>query len=122
VQEIREKWCDAGLKKLTDDTAGREAPYRNVLKNDKLRMVIDSPPGHIRTYAVPGGEYSTDPKKLAAASVWFDNASAPSNERQMCSTGGKRIFLRRYTFDAQHKLVSNTSKEYCGGIPASAYR
>ena len=122
VQEIREKWCDAGMNQAKAKTAGSEAPYRSALKGDKLKMVINSPPGHIRTYAVPGGEYTTDAKKLAAASVWFDNASAPSNERQTCPTGGKRINLRRYTFDAQHTMTGNTSREFCGDIPSSAYR
>lgn len=122
VEEIRQQWCDAGLKQAKGQTADREGPYRSVLKGDKLKMVIGSPPGHIRTYAVPGGEYTTDAKKLAAASVWFDNASAPSNERQTCPTGGKQINLHRYTFDAQHTMVSNTSREYCGDIPTSAYR
>jgi len=123
VQEIREKWCDAGLQKVGGNIAEIEAPYRKVLKNDKLKMVVStSPPGHIFAYAVLGGEYTRDAGKLAAASVWFNNASAPSNERQVCPNGGKRIFLRRYTFDANHNLLNNTSREYCGDIPASAYR
>lgn len=122
VEALRDKYCIEPLKQATAKTADSEAPYRAVLRNDKLKMVIASPPGHIRTYAVPGGEYSTDQKKLAAASVWFDNASAPSNEIQVCRTGGKRITLRRYAFDAQHKLVSHTSQEFCGSIPSSAYR
>ena len=122
VGEIHQKWCNAGLSQATANVAANEAPYRKVLQNDKLKMVINSPPGHIRTYAVPGGEYSADANKLAAASVWFDNASAPSNEIQVCPSGGKRLFLRRYTFDAQHNLLNNTSREYCGNIPAAAYR
>ena len=123
VQEIREKWCDAGLQKLGNNIAEIEAPYRKALKNDKLKMVVStSPPGHIFQFAVPGGEYTRDAGKLAAASVWFDNASAPSNERQVCPTGGKRIFLRRYSFDANHNLLNNTSREYCGDIPASGYK
>ncbi len=122
VQELKEKWCDAGLKQAKTQTAGREAPYREALKADKLKMVIGSPPGHIRSYAVPGGEYTSDPKKLAAAAVWFDNASAPSNEIQVCKTGGKRIYLRRYAFDGQHKLTGQSSKEFCGNIPSTAYQ
>lgn len=122
VEEIHQKWCNAPMSQAKANTEGSEAPYRKVLRNDKLKMVINSPPGHVRTYAVPGGEYSTDANKLAAASVWFDNASAPSNEIQVCRDGTKRIFLRRYTFDAQHNLRNNTSQEYCGGIPASGYR
>jgi hypothetical protein len=122
VQDIKEKWCEAGLKKTADDVAKRHAPYRNALKNDKLRLVVDSTHGHVRSYAMPGGQYTDDPKKLAAASVWFLDLGAPSNERQNCPTGGKRKIVRRYTFDAQHKLLGTTSKEFCGDPPASAYR
>ena len=60
--------------------------------------------------------------ELAAASVWFLDVGAPSNERQYCPGGGKRKFVRRYSFDGQHKLLGTTQKEYCGDPPASAYR
>ena len=122
VQEIKEKWCEAGLKKTSDTVAKRHAPYRAVLKGDKLRLVIDETHGHVRSYALPGGQYTEDAQKLAAASTWFLDVGAPSNERQYCPGGGKRKFVRRYTFDGQHKLLATTQKEYCGDPPASAYR
>ena len=122
VQEIKEKWCEAGLKKSTGDVAAKHAPYRANLKGDKLRLVIDETHGHVRSYALPGGQYTDDAKKLAAAPVWFLDAGAPSNERQYCPGGGKRKFVRRYSFDAQHKLLGTVQKEYCGDPPASAYR
>ena len=122
VREIKEKWCEAGLKKKTGDLAKRHAPYHAALKNDKLRLVVDSTHGHVKSYAMPGGQYTDDAKKLAAAPVWFLDLGAPSNERQNCPTGGKRKTVRRYTFDAQHKLLNTTSKEFCGDPPASAYR
>ena len=122
VREIKEKWCDAGLKKKTEDVASRHGPYRAALKNDKLRLVIDETHGHVMRYALPGGQYTDDAKKLAAASTWFLDVGAPSNERQNCPSGGKRKIVRKYTFDAQHKLLNTTSKEFCGDPPASAYR
>lgn len=122
VQEIKEKWCEAGLKKITDDVDTKFAPYRANLKNDKLRLVIDETTGAIWSYALPGGKYTSDAKLLAAAPVWFIDVGAPSNENQYCLSGGKRISVRRYSFDAQHKLISTTQKEYCGDPPASAYR
>jgi hypothetical protein len=122
VQELKEKWCDAGLKKTTGDVAKRHAPYKAALKNDKLRLVIDETHGHVSSYALPGGQYTDDAKKLAAASTWFLDVGAPSNERQYCPGGGKRKFVRRYTFDAQHRLTGTTQKEFCGDPPASAYR
>ena len=122
VQEIKEKFCDAGLKKTAGDVAARHAPYKANLKADKLRLVIDETHGHVRSYALPGGQYTGDPKKLAAAPVWFLDVGAPSNERQHCPGGGKRKFVRKYSFDGQHKLTGTTQKEYCGDPPASAYR
>ncbi|HEV8097100.1 MAG TPA: hypothetical protein VGP71_15325, partial [Burkholderiales bacterium] len=41
VQELKERWCEAGLKKTAGDVAARHAPYKAALKNDKLRLVID---------------------------------------------------------------------------------
>ena len=122
VQELKQKWCEAGLKKTGDDVAKRHAPYKAALKNDKLRLVIDETHGHVRSYALPGGQYTSDAGKLAAAPAWFLDVGAPSNERQNCPSGGKRKIVRKYTFDGQHKLVNTSSKEYCGDPPASAYR
>lgn len=122
VQEIKEKWCDAGLKKITGDVAARHAPYRAHLKADKLRLVIDETHGGVSSYALTGGKYTSDAKLLAAARVWFLDVGPPSNERQYCPSGGKRNSVRRYSFDAQHKLISTTQKEYCGDPPPSAYR
>jgi len=122
VKDLKEKWCEAGLRKTSDDVAKRHAPYKAALKNDKLRLVIDETHGHVMRYALPGGQYTDDAKKLAAASVWFLDVGAPSNERQYCPGGGKRKFVRRYTFDANHKLTGTNQKEYCGDPPAAAYR
>ena len=122
VQEIKEKWCDAGMKKTTDDVAARHAPYRESLKADKLRLVIDEVHGGVTSYALAGGKYTDDAKKLAAAPVWFLDVGPPSNERQNCPSGGRRNSVRRYSFNAQHTLLGTTQKEYCGDPPASAYR
>ena len=122
IQEIKEKWCDAGLKAKSDDIAAKQAPYKANLKADKLRLVVDETHGGISSYALPGGKYTSDAKQLAAAPVWFLDVGPPSNERQNCPSGGKRHIVRRYSFNAQHKLISTTEKEYCGDPPAAAYR
>ena len=122
VQEIKEKWCDAGLKKSTDEIAAEQAPYRANLKADKLLLVIDETHGGITSYALPGGKYTSDAKKLADAPVWFLDIGPASNEPQYCASGGKRNSVRRYSFNAQHKLLGTTQKEYCGDPPASAYQ
>ncbi len=122
LEEIKEKYCVAPEKKMNDELAAKHAPYKAVLKADKLSFVIDWKTGTIREYALAGGRYTGDPKSLAAARVWFLDVGAPSNEAQYCVNGGKRSTVRRYTFDAAHKLVSTTEKAYCGTPPASAYR
>ena len=122
VQEIKERWCDAGLKKISGDIEAKHAPYRAALKNDKLRLVVDETHGGITSYALPGGKYTDDAQKLAAAPVWFLDVGPPSNENQYCLNGGKRNSVRRYSFDAQHKLLGTTQKEYCGDPPPAAYR
>jgi hypothetical protein len=122
VQEIKENLCDGGLKKLTGDLDAKHAPYKTHLRADKLRLVINKNSGHVYSYALAGGKYTDDAKALAAARVWFLDIGAPSNEAQYCVTGGKRSSVRRYTFDAQHNLLSTTEKAYCGNPPASAYR
>ena len=122
VQEIKEKWCDAGLNKVTGDVTARHAPYKAALRADKLSLVIDERHGGVTSYALPGGKYTSDAKLLATARVWFLDVGPPSNEWQYCPSGGKRNSVRRYSFDAEHKLLSTTQKEYCGDPPASAYR
>jgi hypothetical protein len=122
VREIKENWCEAGKKKVLGEVEAKHAPYRAHLKADKLRLVIDETHGGVSSYALPGGKYTSDAKLLAAAKVWFLDIGPPSNERQYCPSGGKRNSVRRYTFDAGHKLLGTTQKEYCGDPPASAYR
>jgi hypothetical protein len=122
LAEIKEKYCVAPEKKMNADLAAKHAPYKAVLKGDKLRLVIDWKTGTVYEYALAGGKYTGDAKALAAARVWFLDVGAPSNEAQYCVDGGKRSSVRRYTFDAEHKLISTTEKAYCGTPPASAYR
>ena len=122
VREIKENWCEAGLKKVSGDIEAKQAPYKAVLKADKLRLVVDETHGEISSYALAGGKYTSDPKLLAAARIWFLDVGPPSNESQYCKSGGKRHSVRRYTFNVEHKLLSTTQKEYCGDPPESAYR
>ena len=122
VAELKEKYCVAPEKKVNDDWDTKKGPYKAALKADKLRLMINENSRVVYSYALAGGKYTDDAKALAAARVWFLNVGAPSNERQYCLNGGKRSTVRRYAFDANHKLLSTTEKEYCGTPPASAYR
>ena len=122
VKEINDRLCSGGQKKLNDEITAKHAPLKAALKADKLRLVINESSGTVYEYALAGGKYTGDAKALAAARVWFLDIGAPSNESQYCLNGGRRSSVRRYTFNAQHKLLSTTEKAYCGTPPASAYR
>jgi hypothetical protein len=122
VQEINEKYCEGAKKKLTGDLEAKHKPYKALLKADKLRLVINEKSGHVYEYALAGGKYTSDPKALAAAKVWFLDIGAATNETRICRNGGKLSSVRRYSFDANHKLLGTTEKEYCGTPPASAYK
>jgi hypothetical protein len=116
VQTFKQKYCVDAAATAAKADEQRTAPYRAVLRGDKLAMATRS------HYATAGGDYSMDPTKLAAAPVWFDSVGAPSNEKQHCDRGGKRTIVRRYQFDASHTLTKRTEQEHCGEPPASAYR
>ena len=122
VEEAKQRFCVDPEKQVDADWDAKQAPYKAVLKADKLRLMINENSRVIYSYALAGGKYTDDAKALAAARVWFLNIGAPSNEAQYCLNGGKRNSVRRYTFDAAHKLLGTTEKAYCGTPPASAYR
>ncbi len=107
------KWCAAGKKKFDEVAEKRAAPYKKVLKADKLAMALVDP-----AFFLPGGSATTDARKLAAASVWFRDTESDSP----CPNGRPAHVVHRYQFNAAHKLVRTTDKDYCGAPPASAYR
>lgn len=113
MQEIRDEYCAAGLAKLNAAKEAAEAPYRKVLKNDKLARWLE-----LTSYIdLPGGVELT-PARLAAAKSWFQDRA----EAKYCANGLQVHTLRRYTFNAQHKQVGYTVRDYCGRPPASAWR
>jgi hypothetical protein len=113
IEDVRRTWCDAGLAKAKAKIAAREAPYRAVLKADKLEMALVDP-----YFLMPGGKGTSKPADLAAASVWFRDASPD----RVCPGNGKQVHtLHRYPFDGGGKLLQVTDKDFCGEIPGSAY-
>ncbi len=117
IEALRIKYCDEPLQVAEAKLAAEQAPYRKVLRNDKLTMAL----GAAVPFTLPGGETTWEPKRLAAAMVWFDAVSDQTGQ-ESCAGGIKRKTLRRYAFDSQHKLVKTTEREYCGAIPPSAFR
>ncbi len=108
-------WCDQGAKAVDDAKEKLLGPYQKAgIKADKLQLISD----HLDVeFNVPGGETTSEPKKLAAASVLF----LAWGGSQAC-TSGEPWRLERFQFDKAQKLVKTTDKEYCGDPPKSAYR
>lgn len=119
VEEVRKKYCDVGMAKVRAEMEAKFAPYRKALKNDKLSMVVIEGANSARAYILPGGKVSTDPKRLAAAAVWFSDTT--TSDRVACR-GKDQHVVHRYQFDKNHKLVKTTDKSYCGKVPARAFK
>ena len=62
-------WCDQGAKAVGDAKEKLVGPYQKAgIKADKLQLISN----YLGVYFnVPGGETTSEPKKLAAASVLF---------------------------------------------------
>lgn len=112
IEELRKKWCDSGFSTANAKTTASEAPYRKVLTSDKLKVALT-----YQEVILPGGAHTTDPSKMAAASVWFEDFS-PSN---VCTDGRTIHNLRRYQFGSDQRIVKTTEQEYCGSAPLSAF-
>jgi len=122
VKELNDRLCASAQNKLADEIAAKQAPYKAVLKADKLRLVVNEKDGTVYRYALVGGKYTGDAKALASARVWFLDIGRSTAETRYCVNGGRLGSVRRYSFDVNHKLIATTEKEYCGTPPASAYR
>lgn len=116
IESIKKTWCDAGIVKANAQQAVIEAPFRAVLKNDKLELALKQP---IDEWQLPGGAQVSAIAQLARAAVWFYNDRAHGDND--CDGEDPRI-LHRYEFDAAHHLLGHTSKDFCGDPPRKAYR
>jgi hypothetical protein len=114
VEELRTKWCDAGLTKAQGVVATAEAPYRQELKGDKLKIAIT-----YKSLILPGGMETSDPHKLALSPIWFADFSPVDRH---CVDGRQVHNLRRYQFGSDQQLVGKTEQEYCGPAPRSAFQ
>ena len=112
LQGMYEKYCVPGL--ATQQAAGeaRAAPYKKLLKNDKLRIALDD-----ADFVLLAGGGKATPERLASTNVWFEDASPGKT----CPNGAQVHVVRRYQFNAQQKLAKVTSHDYCGRPPASAF-
>lgn len=113
VSETRQ-FCDQARKVGDTLKEKLEAPFRKVLKNDKLTLALEMrKEGY---YLAASGGSINDPRALAAHDVWFEEW-----DHGACSNG-KVIQMIRHQFGKDQKLLKTTSHEYCGDPPKSAYR
>jgi hypothetical protein len=112
IKELFEKLCLEGQASRQAAEDARAAPFKKLLKNDKLRIALKD----ADFILLPDGAKAT-PDHLAAASVWFEDAS-PSKR---CPDGAQVHVLHRYQFNAQQKLAKVTDRDYCGRPPAAAF-
>lgn len=107
IGELKAKHCDAALVKIKAELAKIEGPYRKFLKADKLALALGF--NVTAVYRLPDGDRSMDPAKLAAAKVWFGTRTGG-----LCADGRQQVDVTKYEFDAAHKIVSESTKPYCG--------
>jgi hypothetical protein len=112
IEQLRKRWCDSGFSTANAKTAASEAPYRKALTGDKLKVALT-----YQEVILPGGARTTDPQRMATASVWFEDFS-PS---RVCNDGRQVHSLRRYQFGGDQRIVKTTEQDYCGAAPISAF-
>lgn len=113
MQALRDAKCAPGLAKLKADEEARAAPFKKVLKNDKLRIGLRD-----FDFIYLPGRAKVSPASLAANNVWFEDVSGDAR----CTNGLPIHTLHRYQFDANHKLAKTTDRQFCGEPPSGAFR
>jgi hypothetical protein len=116
LEGARKAYCDVKASKYQAAVSADEAPYRKVLKADKLRVALENMG---KAIYLPG-RVEGKPSKLAAGKVWF---RLVWYDDRKCKDGVDVVHvLQRYQFDGRHALVSQTEKNFCGAPPKAAYR
>jgi hypothetical protein len=115
VEELRQKWCDGGLKNAMAERERRDAPYKKHLKGDKLALALSW-----RALYLPGGKLTEDPAAMAKSNVLFTDGYPG---RVCLKKGVPEVHeITRYTFDAAGKMTGNTSTKHCGFPGAGGFK
>lgn len=115
VEELRKKWCDDGLKNAKAERERRDAPYKKVLKGDKLALALSW-----RALYLPGGKLTEDPVAMSKSNVLFTDGYPGL----VCLKKGVPEVheITRYTFDASGKMTGNNTTKHCGFPGASGFK
>ncbi|MFT3695724.1 MAG: hypothetical protein QM831_21485 [Kofleriaceae bacterium] len=112
VKEVRVKYCDAGYKKAKEEQEKRDAPYKKVMKGEKLETALT-----YRGVFLVGGASTDDPTVMAKANVRFVDTE-PS---ELCANLTQKHVIHRYEF-AGDKLAKSTNIETCGVPRAGSFK
>jgi hypothetical protein len=116
VAQAKTQICGVARKAADLQKAKMLEPFVKAgIKNDKLK-IIDEYNVSVEI-GIPGGEFTLEPKKLAKANPWFSSSSGDA-----CQGDKVITHLHRYQFDGAQKLAKESTKDYCGEVPKSAYR
>ncbi len=116
VDEAQQRFCRPRADQAAADRAAAEAPYRKVLKNDKLEVALEGYHIYLAGYVDPDG----DPNLLAKANVWFAHSHYPD---EYCNHGADTKYqLVRWQFNAAGKITKKEVKKRCGEFQASDFK
>jgi hypothetical protein len=118
LDQVGSRLCSQGDALIAAANQQFMGKYIGVLEGDKLALIEKSPvDGYL---AGPSEERTSDPEVLASAKVWFETSSREPGLGDRCPT--TIHVYRRFQFDARHRLVKESKKEYCGAPGARAMR
>jgi hypothetical protein len=112
VEELRKKYCDAGLKAAKAEQDKKDAPYKKAMTGEKLQMALT-----YRGVWLAGGQVTDEPAAMAKANVWFVDTEPPA----LCKTGAQQHVLKRFEF-AGDKLAKTTDINTCGSPRAKDFK
>ncbi len=112
VKDLNQKYCVAGLKKAKEEQSKRDAPYKKVMKGEKLETALT-----YRGVFLAGGSVTEDPAVMAKAAVWFID----TEPQEWCANAMQKHVVHRYEF-AGDKLAKSTNIETCGVPRANTFK
>jgi hypothetical protein len=116
VAEAKAQFCDVARTAVDAQKQKIVEPFTKAgIKNDKLKILEEY--NFSVDIGVPGGDWTSEPKKLAKANPWFSSSNGDD-----CGGGHVITHLHRYQFDKDQKLAKESTKDYCGEVPKSAFR
>jgi len=119
IEDARKRFCDPLAKPVLDAAAAAEAPYRKHLKTDKLKLALKY---RGKQFYGPGKRSLDKPEQLASNKIWFREYFYEDQSCDVRNSQKKTFMVVRYSFDAKHTMLGETSKSFCGAPAKSAFK